>query len=528
MSDLRDRLRELESECKGNDDSALYSQIEYTINLYYEIERMKTGVFHGYENKIFEAALPIFIRHLICQIETILRIKDLSDFVNVEHKRELLEDVQNAVGKMVEIYQSIAGSINNVEQPVFPVMRPNMYVFNASLKILSYYSELLNRASDLFEKDTYAFLLYPSVSDIIKTEILFKKREERGKVIVVTFPEKRVNHPEVIPILFHEAFHVIERNMRKRALRAECLIKCMAYTLAFYLFKNVSFTDNKARDERIKDNLINKWFGGLFGNMSKEIKAIENPEDDRTLYAQNVVENIVEKIVKKLIEVEPGMVNDIISMAVREISAEESKIESAGEYSEIARKLKEQAAAFKRNYFEILANGLMSRYGNAYIYIFREGYADVASCLFLNLFPQDYDLAFESSEEFGFKADGFIDRERLFRQYIVCEAVACVKQKEEKKKWTERAKEHYEVLCKPIKKQKFLNDEREMGCNVKFGSFEIPLDENLCSFFSGYLSAVAEELSDGFGKMKEVREFQDLMEKIRTNRGEVILNMLSG
>lgn len=524
MKKLCEGLRTLEIKC--DNEAALRSQIEYVINLYFEIRHMNAGVFHGYEKKIFEAALPIFMEHMISQIEVILEIQDLKNPGRVMDKRALIEDIQSAVGKMVEIYQSIAGSINNVEQPVFPVMHPNMYVFDASLKMLAQYSDLLNRASGLFEQNTYAFLLYPFVSDIIKTEVLFKKREEKGKVVVVTFPEKLVNSPKVIPVLFHEAFHVIERNMRERRLRAACYIECVVYALQFFLFREIRFSEDDNVDGRIKDNLMEKWFGDLAEGITREYN--ELPEDSRELYAQKIAEKIEGVFTRGLIDINDHMVNDMISQTALERQKGGNKRESLREYQDNARGLETKLALFKHNYFEILTNRLLKVFGSRYIYMFREGFADVASCLFLALTPQDYEDAFQLSVKSGFSADGFIDRERVTRQHIVYSAVASVKaEKEEQGEWMQQAEKCMKVLkespSSPVSQPGGIPD-----AQTTISSVEIPLDDNMVGFFLTYLCKVAERMSAAFDGMDGLGEFRELMERIRDNEEAVKADMLIG
>ena len=312
------------------------------------MKQMDEQQFHAYEYNVFHEAMEIFLEHFIEQVECVLQMDTDQEWLReqlIEEKRDRITDIQESVSKMAEIFQSMTGSIKNIEQPIFPVLSGSLYVFNASLKMITAYSKMLNYTAELLsEKDRYAFLLYPAMTNIIYTEVLLKKREKSGKVVVVTFPESLAEQPGVIPILFHEAFHVIERNIRFRRLRAQCLLENVCGQIKELIFQDVRLRNDQKNDDVVKDNLMERWFHTVVWDLLKWIYNCK--ETDRELYAPNLALRVERDFTEVLAEIENQLYEDLF----RELVGEEKirrKSDFRG-YCSIAEELLEKTNGLKK------------------------------------------------------------------------------------------------------------------------------------------------------------------------------------
>lgn len=519
------KLRDLYQKCK--DQPALASQILYAARLQNEVDQMDKQLFYMYESLLFKKAMKIFIQHFQEQVLNVLKLDEdtgLTEEQIVFEKHDQIADIQNAVSKMAEIFQSMAGSIKNIEQPIFPVLSGNMYVFNASLKMITAYSQLLNNMTEILEYgDQYAFLLYPAMTDIIYTDVLLKKRNRNGKVVVVTFPEHLTDHPRVIPILFHEAFHVIERNVRNRKLRASCFLENIICLLKELLFQDITFSsENLSTDNKIKDILINKWLDPAITRFLDWKNGCE--ETDRELYSSNLVEKTGQYFMDVLADLDTKIYEDLEEVWIKETDLKDHYDFLA--YCCIAEDLRQQTMMIKSNLLNIIANKLLYVFGNTYITIYREGYADIASCLFLQLSAEQYDEAFQISCLFS-PGENYSDKERLIRQYVVSASIECITRNgKQRQAWKKRAEECLQQIKAPT-----------AGQPVVFGGIQraewskpaVALIGNaVLGTYLQYFFHVAENLQDYFQKFPSLEAFRKFVNNMIHAKDEAMRDIFLG
>lgn len=514
-----EELKSLYKKCRGQ--KALISQIMYVIRLQNEMAQMDGQIFHGYEKQIFERAMHIFLKHFVEQIQCVLELDSrdgLKGNALVIEKHAIIEDIQSAVIKMVEIFQSMMGSMKNADQPIFPVMTGSMYVFNASPKVITAYSQILNALTELLGcNDQYAFLLYPTMSDIIYTDILFKRRNKGGKVIVVTFPERLSEYPSVIPILFHEAFHVVERNIRCRKLRARCYWENILQQLEESVFgENVFLQEEIDEQKEIKDKLLDKWFNTVTDEFLKKLSNLK--ETDRGLYADRLVEEVGKKLSDRLIEIESEIYEDLETELLASCQKED-EFDFQG-YCDVTSELHKCESVIRASIISMLTENMLYEAGEAYMEIYREGYADVAACLFLRLTPEDYDTAFQSSCQFEVSDKEYVDLHRILRQYLVSNALSTIWKTDE---WQKKADEYESVIRSWNGGISAWEDSSKQGINGK-KMVTVSLSEIALDSYKNYFAEVALKLYDYFETIpgiitfrRTVREVMNLNEDVMTN-----------
>ncbi|MBR1598784.1 MAG: hypothetical protein IJ661_07740 [Lachnospiraceae bacterium] len=516
-------LKQKYNKCK--DQPALATQILYVIKLQNELTKINGYSFHSYEKTIFERAMQIFISHFIEQIDIILEMDNENGKQErnlTEKKHAYIKDVQDAVEKMVEIFQNMVGSIKNVDQPLFPTMSDSMYVFDASPKILTFYSRMLNKLAEILDNsEQYVFLLYPAMTDIIYTDVLFQKRDVTGKVIIVTFPESLIEHPGVIPILFHEAFHVVERNYRYRKLRAQCYWENMCHqieTSIFYGLDDLSYSTNKSCQKATRvllQPMLDEFFSWL--------RRVDKTE--RALYAHNLNEVAGQKFRLALMDFDDKVYDVDInksSKAFKDIDEWNFKNYCKAVETHIARKLQ-----IRKNIVQIFSYDSLRIFGESFMDIYREGYADIASCLFLNLSVSDYDAAFELSCQFSVPNKEYEDRERVVRQYVVSNALSKVGPEEQRMKWKEKSEKclerisHWTVVSES---EKGVVRDEDMKMNIV-------LDNEILKSYNSYFEKVAMELDKHFSKVlkaKNVVNFRTLVKDAMSLKESVMLDVFLG
>jgi len=480
--------------------------------------------FHSYEKMIFENAMQAFLRHFMEQIMVVLEMdlslgRQGSSFV--EEKHALIEDIQNAVGKMVEIFQSLIGSIRNVDQPIFPTMSGNMYVFSASPKMITAYSQMLNKMAELLGcSKQYAFLLYPAMTDIIYTDVLFKKRNKEGKVIVVTFPERLVENPGVIPILFHEAFHVAERRIRGRKQRAYCYLENVIGQIEEWIFCGVTSLSDRLTEEQeksVRNNLMDRWFGKVTDDFLNWVG--ETEEKSRELYAQRLIARVNRIFLQELRSLEFRIYDDLEEELMGVFEKEEKRDPDFENYQKIVEVLHENAAIIRSNILQIIMYDLLSGIGEEHMYIYREGYADIASCLFIGISASDYSDAFRLSCQFEVPDREYMDREKTIRQYVVSKALAAVTGETG---WQEKEKECREKIGNWENFPDGAEDE------TKGISGTILVNSVLLDSYDRYFTGIAEELSEHFEKINELKEFRDSIRDIMSMSDETMMKVFLG
>lgn len=516
-----EELKELCRKCCGQ--KALLWQVMYVTRLQNEMARMDEQIFHGYEKQIFERAMHIFLKHFVEQIQCVLDLDNRDglkgDGLAVQ-KHVMIEDIQNAVIKMVEIFQSMMGSMKNADQPIFPVMTGNMYVFNTSPKIIMAYSQILYALTEFLDcNNDYAFLLYPTMTDIIYTDILFKKRDKGGKVIVVTFPERLSESPAVVPILFHEAFHVVERNTRCRKLRARCYwenILCQIEGSAFG--KNVFLQKGAEEQREIREKLIDKWFAAVTNGFLEKLS--NSKETDRELYADRLVKDVGKRLSTRLIEIESEIYSDLETELLASCRQEDEF--DFNDYCRVVNELHECAAIVRANIISVLTRNMLQKAGETYMEIYREGYADVAACLFLQLTSEDYDLAFQYSCQFA--VPEYIDWHRIVRQYLVCTALASIGKGEE---WKKKAEEYEDVIrsysgcpsAAEIESAQNIDGEEKVI---------VLLSELILDSYKNYFVEVALQLSEYFDDILGINEFRSTVRAVMNLDEDVMTDILLG
>mgnify|MGYP000225949176 FL=1 len=175
-------------------------------------------------------------------------------------------------------------------------------------KLYAVYEELVNRLVRLYDEgkqEEYAFLLDPTLKNVLYAETLFKKREESGKVVIIHMPVRMLEKTNQIPLyLMHEVFHVLTKKERKRKDRAKRLLLVVLMQVRYCLFDGVSFIENKVLDKIWKTELIDGWMEQVF----EEYKIINaHEESDRIFYSKNIKKYVIELVNDMLREIEKNL-----------------------------------------------------------------------------------------------------------------------------------------------------------------------------------------------------------------------------
>ena len=144
--------------------------------------------------------------------------------------------------------------------------------FDASPKLIAFYTALANKIVSVVEKDTsnnYTFLITPDFKAHIFVESLTNDRtvrNERNILIIHADENSLYDLSSTVKIITHEIFHHIGQKPEMRRFRAKLFLKC---SLAFILAQTIPYAVFKLHDDSISDyqffcRFTDQFYDGFF------------------------------------------------------------------------------------------------------------------------------------------------------------------------------------------------------------------------------------------------------------------------
>lgn len=375
------------------------------------LEQMEGSETYSYEYQILGDAMRLFCLYYMDQVEEALAVQTAS-----EKKGEIIEDIEDAISKISNVYKNVIDSTSNSDRQLFTSHAVETSIYDISPKLFATYSMILKTLAALFDKqDLYTFLLHPSLKSNVETVSLFDMRQRPGKVVLIYIPENKIEKLAQIPFyFFHEAFHVLTKEERCRKERACKMQIHMTNMILQRLFQNVSFgcsdgseEEKTETDTEIKTELMKRWF--KTEEWIAELRGRE--ENDRTLYGKNVIAETCMNWRTALESIFERLGSDL-----SEVLAEKN----SSQYKKPYKMLVQVNWEIQKNLVGILANSDVERHATAYMQVYREAYADIAGILTGGFSPETYEEAFQESMAETVDDDTLRD----IRIYTVAKAVA--------------------------------------------------------------------------------------------------------
>lgn len=383
----REHLVARYKKCRSEGESILEAFSLYLLRILNGLAQMENSDTYGYESRILGDVMRLFCTYYTEQVDEVLG-QGANQQIDAEKREEIIEDLEDAISKISSVYKNVIDSTSNSDRQLFTSHAAETSIYDISPKLFAAYSGILETLVDLFgKKDVYAFLLHPSLKSNVQTVNLFDTRQMEGKVVLVYIPENKIEEVRQIPFyLLHEAFHVLTREERCRKERACKMEVHMFNAISQRLFRNVSFDFiDEIDDMEIENELMQRWFrteGWL-----KELR--DRSEDDREFYSRNVIARICANWRDALGNIFLSLGEDLCQVLAGKKYPQKSNPYAA---------LIQVEWEIQRNLVEILADNQVERYATAYMHIYREAYADIASILAAGISPDIYQKAFLESE----------------------------------------------------------------------------------------------------------------------------------
>lgn len=418
MRNLRDLYKTLTSGDKPQEE-ALCACVFYVMRLMDEVLQMSTSNME-HEQQIFCRAMLIFVKQFTQQVEVARDLNSQGNpYVYVVEKRVRVEDIENAVEKVLISYRNVIDSLANMDRHMFLGIASGGNAYDLSPKLCATYSYLLNELAGIMgEQDNYAFLLNPTTRSIVRTESLLECREQHGKVIVINIPERMAEKSDILPIiLIHEAYHVLGTlGLRKR--RAQSYIQNMYNEVIECLFHDTDLfseiNNEKSPARNIREKLLEKWFSKGRDCLRQYL---DQDENSRQFYGRYLAGKVRNCILTDLREMLSHLEENVMECYMEPF--ELIKGTDFASYQNQFLKASNDIQVFERNVHDLICEGVLDALEELFLFMYREVYADLACVAMIGINIRQYNEAFNWSQMSRMPQSGYMDTDRLLRQYLV-------------------------------------------------------------------------------------------------------------
>lgn len=428
IEEQRTELVKIYGECRDKNEPILEAFSLYLFRILNGLAQMEGSDTYVYESQILGEAMRLFCIYYVEQVREALKQRSHDG-----ERDRIIEDLEDAISKISNVYKNVIDSTSNSDRQLFTNHAVETSIYDISPKLFATYSMVLETLVALFnQQNIYAFLLHPSLKSNVETVNLFDSRQRMGKVVLIYIPENKIERVRQIPFfLLHEAFHVLTKEERCRKERA-CKMEVHMFTgISQRLFQNVSFDFvGKDADVEIKNELMQRWF-----KTEEWIDELRGWDDDgREFYSRNVIVRICKNWIDALRNIFVNLGKDLCQVL--------ADVDYQQKEGNPYKALMQVEWEIQKNLLEILANNEVELYAAAYMQIYREAYADIASILMAGISPDIYMRAFQESQT---KLESNVlekDVLRDVRIYIVAQTVASCEGIAYKEEWKKYRDEH--------------------------------------------------------------------------------------
>lgn len=504
------KLKRLHSEC-GTEEIALSRYIGCMIRMLNGLAQMEYSQFYFYEKIILWDALEIFTEHFIEQTD-IAKKEQI-----VERKRMLIDDIENAVDRMSGVYKNVIDSTANSDRQMLSSISIDTSIYELSPKICAFYSQILNKLAEAFKEDCrkYAFVLHPTLRNNTETRVMFERRAESGKVVIIYISESIIEMFDVVSVfILHEAFHVLTKKERMRKRRMKSFIQLMFAGMKQVLFKDVIFDEDERESEKIEEKLMQHIFLGSKKEIAEWDKKAEDSRDFYGSYVKQWGNEYFQKCLKEI--------SLLLETWIRETISGELLNPDFETYKRCHEKENRIIEQIRGNLLDAMYENKALFLAQRFLFICREIYADIACILTLQLSPGDYENAFEGSKQFHTEEE-YNDSTRGVRNYIVAASVAHCMPAEKGKLW----KDYEKMLLDTFSQNENIGYERvsTFGKECVMVDITPQMQSALCE----YAESCAEAFRDRIDSIDNIQAFRGYILNIRNyDKKELWKNVMTG
>ena len=513
-------LRKLFVRCKGED--ALMADIICVMRLLNGVSQLCKTEFHKYEKKILANPMKLFVRYFIEQVEEALEQEDMNE------KGIEVADIEDAVCKMSDIYESVTNYTTHTDRQVFMSLPMDTGLYEVSPKYYALYAELLDNLIKIFDAEDrkYAFVLYPTLLSTVQTEPLFGRRRKSGKVIVISISVRMLEDTVHTSIyLVHEAFHTLTKEERSRKLRAKFLLQNLLNQIGECLFEGVHFA---SKGGKICDILLRRWFADTRESFRKLYES--KSKGDWAYYGDEICRWLKEWVEIDLRKIDVSLETDF-EESVCQSGIYQSIEDNFEQYSKVVGSLMEQIPIIRDNVYFMLRHDLTNYYLERLLFLYREAYSDV-SCLLTMGYEEKYEEAFRESVQFAMKDEDYMEDDyRIIRQILV----KCILKSEEKPRLEMVRRE----IEDGIKLRKGTGEQNEMTKKrghsdekgLKRVTKRVIMTERLLESYVSYLWQCRTNIEDALkleASREEIKKFQKKIKALMENNPDMEKELLIG
>lgn len=184
----RENLEGIYKECRNKKEPVLEAFSLYLLRILNGLAQMEGGNTYGYESQILGDAMRLFCIYYVEQVQ-----EALNQQLDNRQKDEIIEDIEDAISKISNVYKNVIDSTSNSDRQLFTSHAVETSIYDISPKLFATYSMILKTLVVLFnQQDLYAFLLHPSLKSNVETVSLFDTRQQSGKVVLIYIPENKI------------------------------------------------------------------------------------------------------------------------------------------------------------------------------------------------------------------------------------------------------------------------------------------------------------------------------------------------
>ena len=500
-------LKELNCKCKN--EIALSGYTGCMIRLINGFSQIYQSQFHYYEKKILWHAMELFANHFMEQTE--LAVSQ----TNVYEKRCLIDEIENAVDRMTNVYRNVIDSTSDSDRQMLSGVSVDTSIYELSPKLCAFYSKILDDLVHMFhEENNYAFILHPTLKNNTETQILFEQRTLSGKVVIIYISESIIEEVDVVSVfLLHEAFHVLTKE-RLREKRLPFFSTLLISSMKQLLFKDVDFSVEQntngftaADDVKFKEQLLAKFFSDMPDEAAKWDQKSKDSKYMKDFYGNNVLKWGTDYLNKRLL-----VINAHLENWMNEVVWDTDPQMNYRDFNSKYLNVMDSINKIRSNLFEIIYNHKTLSLNERFLFIFREIYADIACILTLELEPDEYDLAFEKSKQFVYDPKKFRDSIQELRDYIVSKTVARFLPPKIGRLWENRNSQMSEY-----------DPDQLTHSNI---NVMIDLDDEIIYPFLEYAFQCARAFCDRIKNTDMITAFRAYMDKIRTTERITLLTRI--
>lgn len=487
----------------AKDEDILRSYIVCMMRLLNGLSQIQVSSFYRYENIILSIPMKIFCTYFIDAVKEALLEEDALE-------KELdIRDIEENICALNDIYENVINGTANSDKQMFMSMPMNSSTYGISPKLYAAYEGLINMLVKIYDdekQDEYAFLLNPTLKNMLYAETLFKRRKKSGKVVIIHMPVRMLEKTNQIPLyLIHEVFHVLTKQERKRKSRARYLLMAVLMQVGYCLFDGVSFCDNEKINKSWKTKLLDNWIDQVF---EKYKKVNGRDELDRFFYSVNIKSYIIELANKMLREIELSLSTDVGELIYKEYNNQ--KDADFNKYDKLTKGMIEQLEVIRNNIWRMDYYGLITAWTEELMFVFRESYADMACLITSKYSLKQYKKAFKESVRFRMSdvdlaQDGFYQIRQLLMEAVF------------ENKTFEDA-DIFEISVK-----------HSISARQTNNTYDMIMRPEILNIYKEYLMSCKARLETSMDKKKkELVEFQNQIDRFKNMDFELVQDILIG